>query len=537
MWHIAVISNEPIQRAWPVKSDGPPWNFSFAHSRHGQDIFMAHGAWRMAHGACARKPAPSSSATRDTKPPASITGTGGGIGKRWWRGGNEQRQVVKIHTKRRWLKMNYKIHAAIFTASLVLSSATTSAWAASNNGLCSIKIEGINQSGFIDQHGKMVIDTIYEEVGDFLEGYAYFKKNGKYGYIDMAGNEVIPATYDMAGNFSDGLANFGKATGSAINRETLFGYIDKAGKVVIPPKLNYPGTFVSGLAPVKDSSGKFGFIDKTGKFKIPAKFESASKFSEGRAAVKIGSSYGFIDQSGRTVISPKYESANDFSEGLARVKLNEKYGYIDASGKMVISPKFEFAFNFKNGLARIEKNRIYGYISKDGSEVMPPTFDDADDFLFERTSVKFDGMYAIIDVSGSIVATDKYKSMVPCANGLFIAQIDRRSPPVILDRNGSRVVEFDKQDRERQARQDARDRTFREEREKKQAAENEDYTRRSNCQHILPGKSMTYSEMTMVGPDDKKVIITNVFKEIKKTQVRYLDIRKADAEVDCIDIK
>lgn len=68
----------------------------------------------------------------------------------------------------------------------------------------------------IDAKGKTVVPLKYEELNDFSEGMASFRKGEKWGFIDRTGKEVIPAQYDLNGNFggyygfSEGVANVGK---------------------------------------------------------------------------------------------------------------------------------------------------------------------------------------------------------------------------------------------------------------------------------------------------------------------------------------
>lgn len=50
----------------------------------------------------------------------------------------------------------------------------------------------------IDTLGNVVLKTDYEDIGEYTDGLAVFKKNGKYGYINKLGDVIIPANYDFA---------------------------------------------------------------------------------------------------------------------------------------------------------------------------------------------------------------------------------------------------------------------------------------------------------------------------------------------------
>lgn len=60
--------------------------------------------------------------------------------------------------------------------------------------------------GFIDKTGKEVIPVQYESGGEFHEGLAAVRVDGKYGYIDKDGTVIVPFRYDAASDFQDGMA-------------------------------------------------------------------------------------------------------------------------------------------------------------------------------------------------------------------------------------------------------------------------------------------------------------------------------------------
>jgi hypothetical protein len=52
----------------------------------------------------------------------------------------------------------------------------------------------------------LAIPTTYEEVGDFSEGLAWVRINGKCGYINTQGDLVVPPKYDGGSDFWNGMA-------------------------------------------------------------------------------------------------------------------------------------------------------------------------------------------------------------------------------------------------------------------------------------------------------------------------------------------
>lgn len=100
----------------------------------------------------------------------------------------------------------------------------------------------------------------YNEVRPIHEGFARFKKNGKYGFLNANGEIVIPAIYDFATFFVDGIAcvsihdKYGKYKYGGINTD---------GVLVIPCQYDQSFFFENGIALVKKDD-QVGLIDKYG---------------------------------------------------------------------------------------------------------------------------------------------------------------------------------------------------------------------------------------------------------------------------------
>lgn len=73
-----------------------------------------------------------------------------------------------------------------------------------NEGLAPVmeKHNGKETWGFIDKKGRIKIKPQYESAGNFYNGYAIVKLNGKYGFIDKTGRLAIPATYEDAHEYN-----------------------------------------------------------------------------------------------------------------------------------------------------------------------------------------------------------------------------------------------------------------------------------------------------------------------------------------------
>jgi hypothetical protein len=96
----------------------------------------------------------------------------------------------------------------------------------------------------------------YDLEGEFHEGRASVRLDGKFGFVDEEGNEVIPLKYDGVGNFREGRA--------AVNLNRKWGFVDLQGNEVIPLKYDYAGSFFYGKAAIRigDCSGEVALNGK-----------------------------------------------------------------------------------------------------------------------------------------------------------------------------------------------------------------------------------------------------------------------------------
>lgn len=202
-----------------------------------------------------------------------------------------------------------------------------------------------------------IASDLYDSVGDFSEGFAAVKRNGKWGYIDTAGRQAVPCIYDSVRNFSEGLA--------AVEQDGKWSFIDKTGAVVLRPEYDAVDSFSEGLAAVR-RNWKYGYIDRTGAMVIALEYDAANPFSEGLARVERDGKWGYIDKADKQIVSCIYDEVGCFSEGLAAVKRNGKWGVIDTTGRRIVPCMYDSVGSFTGGLAVVEQDGKWGYVAVSG---------------------------------------------------------------------------------------------------------------------------------------------------------------------------
>jgi len=210
--------------------------------------------------------------------------------------------------------------------------------------------------GLVSRDGNWIVKPIFDEVCDFLGGWAPVKVGEKWGFIDRQGNWAVKPTFDKA------FSCFGEACG-IVKVGEKWGSIDRQGQWVVKTRFDGIRKKFNDLACVK-VAGKWGYLDRQGNWAIKPLYDNAFVFAEARARVSLKDKCGFIDREGKMIIEPVFDASvsGGFHEGLAKVGINKKYGYIDRNGEWAVWPVFDEAGYFSEGLAVVELEGKKGWI-------------------------------------------------------------------------------------------------------------------------------------------------------------------------------
>lgn len=199
--------------------------------------------------------------------------------------------------------------------------------------------------GFVDKKGKVAIEPIFEDAGDFSDGVAEVKKDGERYYIDKDGNNAFgDQTFKAFSGFRDG-----RATVFIDNRSSVSGVIDRDGKLLF----TQPGVLKDGgdgyIYYTKEGTG---WVDSKGEVVIEPQFEAMRPFYDNDLApFKLGDRSGFVDRSGQIRLNPQWDDASSFVDNsFAYVAIGDKWGMIDRNGKYLVNPKWEdVSMSYVNG--------------------------------------------------------------------------------------------------------------------------------------------------------------------------------------------
>jgi hypothetical protein len=203
-----------------------------------------------------------------------------------------------------------------------------------------------NSSRFyhVNKKGKAISTKTWDEAGEFIEGLAMVKENGKWGFIDTLGKKLIEIKYDVVSNFTKGAA--------MVKQGNDFFQVNKKGESISSAKYEAAGVPNNGTFPVQ-KDGQAGLIDFKGNVIIDFKYNSILYMSEDRVWAAKDGKWGLLDNKGKALTEFIYQGAYDFKDGFARVVLNDKIGVVNKSGKLVVPAEYQ-------SLGSIYKGAILG---------------------------------------------------------------------------------------------------------------------------------------------------------------------------------
>jgi hypothetical protein len=89
------------------------------------------------------------------------------------------------------------------------------------------ELKGDDRYGLMDMNGNVIINPVYEDLGQLSDGLLLFAKDGKYGFIDLQENVVIPNTFLSVLPFVNGMAMVNPRDGID------GGYVNRKGQVFL----------------------------------------------------------------------------------------------------------------------------------------------------------------------------------------------------------------------------------------------------------------------------------------------------------------
>lgn len=257
---------------------------------------------------------------------------------------------------------------------------------------------------YIDTTGRQLFPAVYESVLPFHDGFAPVRQYQRWGFIDHSGKMVLNTVYEQLTTMFDTLFFAGDMEGMAL--------FDKRMKPLTPFVYTWGGALGDNRIPVQRDE-KYGFLNRQGDEVIGCEYDEVGVFDYGRSWVKLNGHYGIIDTTGMLILPIEYDNTTPksdkyvYRDGLALVEKDGRFGYVDIMGNLVIPFYFDDAYQFSEGLASVRFQGGWGYIDSKGEIFMPFIFDLASPFRYGRAEVVYQGLVRKVDNKGRCVKNCK----------------------------------------------------------------------------------------------------------------------------------
>lgn len=251
-----------------------------------------------------------------------------------------------------------------------------------SEGLAAVQIG--DRCGFIDRRGRVVVPVRFARVRSFHDGLAMVQapaapgqplNSGTLAYIDKRGRAQFVderGRFQDLGDFRDGLA--------PARVDGRWGFIDKSFRLRIEPVWDAVDEFSNGLAAVQ-KEGRIGYIDKSGAVVVPLEYRFAAPFSDDLGMVETQQRFGYVNRVGSVRIPFEYDTAEPFFRRYGRVAMPPNFGYLGVAGNVVWDPQRPFQVIWDRttgGLARIaidliDPPQVNGFVQRQTSlRLLPP---------------------------------------------------------------------------------------------------------------------------------------------------------------------
>lgn len=164
--------------------------------------------------------------------------------------------------------------------------------------------------------------------------------------FDRDGKALTPHIFNQVGNFSEGFAwvqlhelavyLYANKDQRKLSKKLDYGYLDG---------LELKSALTEDEISFNEQKGLYCFVDQKGRLINKRVYDDVEWFCESLAPIQVEGLWGFIGTDGSEVIAPQYDAVNDFRNGYARVWQDEKCGLIDQTGKIVIPLEYDFLGN------------------------------------------------------------------------------------------------------------------------------------------------------------------------------------------------
>ena len=303
--------------------------------------------------------------------------------------------------------------------------------------------------GLINTEGKIVVDPIYEAIGEFEHyGYAVMQRQGGVGLIDQSTNEVIRPIYEdikvldedlvavmdqgqwMVINFEEKIVlekgytrvHVWEGEYLAFLKNNKWGLALKDGIVITEPAYDGLKLLDNGYFETQIDEGK-GLLSPDGVVLIPPKFKEVNILSDNLFLFKDNRRWGGVDGTGQIVFDASYDSFQKINEQfVVLISKSLKYLYSNAAKEIISKDEYSNFYNFDSTHILTKKQRRLGLIGDDGQLVLEAKYHEIHAYAKDLYRVNFEGSWGVVSDKDEIVIPLEYDYIAPSQNRVCAAK-------------------------------------------------------------------------------------------------------------------
>lgn len=275
------------------------------------------------------------------------------------------------------------------------------------NGIAIVKKENLYY--LINRVGQ-IISKPFQEINSMTSYLFVCRENDKYGAINAEAKTIIPFVYNKLGDFKNGYAYYATSK---------YGLVSQSN-IALNPNWDWISDVDENNIVVISKENKFGLMHTTEEIILPTDFDYIKLCSNGIYLIVKDKLYGFynaLDKCYVTAIDYDYNSSyepNYYSNGkYFKLIKKDEVALIDANGRYSISfGIFSNLFFAKCDIIRAVKNNKYGYLNRKLKPISAYEFEQATDFENNLAIVKKALFTQLIDDSGKVIYSIKNGDLI-----------------------------------------------------------------------------------------------------------------------------
>ncbi len=314
--------------------------------------------------------------------------------------------------------------------------------------------------GLINANGEMVLDPVYNAIGEFKHyGYAVMQRGEGVGLLDQNVNEAISPRYEdikvldqdliavMDGGewmvidlnekvvLEKGYSRVHVWEGEylAFLKNNKWGLARKDGTLLSPPAYEYLKLVENGFFETQIEN-KIGLLSPDGVVLLKPNYKEVKILHDDLFLFKDGRRWGAVDGTGTEVFPAVFDSYQKISDQfLILLSKNLKYLYSHAVKDIVSKDEYSNFYSFSDDQILTKSQRRLGLIHNDGTTILEAQYHEIHAYAEDLYRVNYEGKWGIVSKNDEVIIPFEYDYIAPSQSNVCAAKKGQFYTAINLD--------------------------------------------------------------------------------------------------------